>query len=128
MTGLLAMCRGLSLITESTRARRTMAPLKVAERFLVPPDWVSCWAASGTSRVDEGLITDSFSELSDEMFDDGAEGQHGEVGEADDDDGDAGEHQGEQRRAGGQGPPRHRDSLLAAQGSGDGQYRYHQGE
>src|SRR5664280_2401523 len=39
--------------------------------------------------VDEGLITDSFSELSDEMFDYGAEGQHGEVREADDDDGDA---------------------------------------
>jgi len=53
--------------------------------------------------VDEGLITDSFSELSDEMFDYGAEGQHGEVREADDDDGDACEHQCEDRRAGREG-------------------------
>ncbi len=103
ITGLAFMCRGLSLITESTRARRTMAPLKVAERFLVPPDEVTCWGASGTSMVDEGLITDSFSELSDEMFDYGAEGQHGEVREADDDDGDACEHQCEDRRAGREG-------------------------
>src|ERR1039458_8988263 len=98
------MCRGLSLITESTRARRTMDLSKAAERRLVPPDRVSCWGASGTSRVDEGLIKDSFSELSDELFDNGAEGQHGEVREADDDDGDACQHQSEEGRAGGQGP------------------------
>src|SRR5664280_3067423 len=128
MTGLEAMWRGLSLITESTSARRTMAALKVAERFLVVPGPVSWWGASGASRVDEGLITDSFSELSDEMLDDGAERQHGQVGEADDEDGDAGQHQGEQRRAGGQGPPGHRDPLLAAQRAGDGQDRDHQGE
>src|SRR5664280_2733733 len=51
------------------------------------------------------MSSDSFSELSDEVLDDGTEGQHREVGETDDEDGDAGHEQCEERRAGGQGAP-----------------------
>ena len=53
MTGLGIMCRGLSLMTESMRARRTMVLLNVAERRLVDPDGDTCWGASGISRVED---------------------------------------------------------------------------
>jgi len=52
MTGLDFMWRGLSLTTESISALRTMVPLKVADRRLVPAEPTCCWGASGTSRVD----------------------------------------------------------------------------
>src|SRR5207248_1546932 len=126
ITGLRAMTRGLSFTKESPIARRMIAGsnIEVAARVRTFGGRV---VGSG-AMVSGTVVTTGPSELSDEMLDNGAEGDDREVGEADDDHDHAGQQGGEQRPVGREGAGRCRCGLLAPERTGDGEHGNHQKE